>query len=296
MFAPNNVLFFFLSIGSLPAILYSIYYQRFKIRSWCPLCLGIVAVLLLQFLIQLPVYEGLYMKLTTFFVYGCIAGLLILSWVFSKELLSTKREYKALRIENLTFRRNHNLFIPYYTSLQKIDTNQTEVLPIKIGAKTPLVTLSIITNPLCKMCGEAHKMYMDVLEKHPEEIQLIFKFLVPYANPNDSKTQVSERLLQLYFEDGEEAFTHGYEEWYTKVSVEDWFDTWGKCSDVMYNNILKKQVSWCLDQGIDSAPAILINEKLFPQTYHPTDVANFIEPILAYEKKIIQNDTNNIHA
>jgi uncharacterized membrane protein len=296
MIAPNSLLFFFLSIGSLPAILYSLYYQNFKIRSWCPLCLGIVAVLLLQFLVQLPIYEELHFDYKTIPLFGCIIGLLIIGWISGKSLLSTKRENKTLRIENLTFRRNHNLFIPYYRSLKKIDTSLAGILPIKIGVSNPIVTLSIITNPLCKMCSEAHKVYMDVLEKYPNEVQITFRFLVPHANPNDTKTQVSERLMQLYFEDGGEAFIHGYEEWYKKESIEEWFDTWGKCSNVMYNNILKKQVTWCLSQGIDSSPAVLINEKLFPQSYHPTDIANFIEPIITFEKNAIKNNTNNIHA
>ncbi len=48
--------------------------------------------------------------------------------------------------------------------------------------------------------------------------------------------------------------------------------------------------------GIDRTPAVLVNGKLFPETYNPTDIENFIEPILEQSIKISKEEINTIHA
>src|SRR5690606_35227122 len=49
---PTNNITNILIIASLPIALYSIFYQAFAIKKWCPLCLGVVAILFgLNFLV-----------------------------------------------------------------------------------------------------------------------------------------------------------------------------------------------------------------------------------------------------
>lgn len=38
----------FLSVCSFPYIIFSLSYQRLKVKKWCPLCLGVLTVLLLE--------------------------------------------------------------------------------------------------------------------------------------------------------------------------------------------------------------------------------------------------------
>src|SRR5690606_15787424 len=43
-----------LSLFTLPYCIFSIYYQGVKLKKWCPLCLGTVAVLLISFIFLAP--------------------------------------------------------------------------------------------------------------------------------------------------------------------------------------------------------------------------------------------------
>ena len=56
----------------------------------------------------------------------------------------------------------------------------------------------------------------------------------------------------------------------------------------MYNNVLNEQVKWCLKNNIVSTPTMMINNKLFPETYNQNDVENFISYIFEFEKNKLQ--------
>jgi protein-disulfide isomerase len=77
---------------------------------------------------------------------------------------------------------------------------------IVLGAKNPLLKLTIITNPLCKSCIDAHKTYKELLHNYKDSVQLNFRFLILHADRTDNKTIISERLLQLYFENDIDVF------------------------------------------------------------------------------------------
>jgi len=284
IYNPNNTFFYILSLLSLPLIAYSIYYQKFRIKKWCPLCLSIASILALQFTLTFFNYKKFHFEFHTIFLYTFFLGILILTWISINPLLIKAQKYNALVIENLTFRRNHHLFLPYYNSLKEIGTDLENIFNISVGVKTPIINLVSVTNPLCKNCKEAHHVYTRLLQKYPNEIKINFLFLVPNKIREDTKTKVSERLIQIYHEKGEPLFIKALNEWFTNVNSKDWLIKWGKCTDIKYNTLIEKQVNWCLRNEIMSTPVLIINGKLFPKTYYPKDIENFIEPILEFEK------------
>lgn len=204
-------------------------------------------------------------------------------------MLIIKQKHNALKIENLTFRRNHHLFLPYYHSLKKINNNLDNT-KISLGAEKSFINLIAITNPLCKSCKESHKVYTRLLQKYPNEIQISFLFLVPHKDRKITKTKISERLLQIYHEKGEQLFKKTLNDWFTNLNSKNWLKNWGESTDIKYNTFLKEQVKWCLENEITNTPTLIINEKIFPDNYQIKDVENFIEPILEFEKN------KNIHA
>jgi len=287
---PNNLIFFVLSVLSILIIVYSVFYQYFKIKKWCPLCLSIASVLTIQFFLMLFNFKELHFKFSSVLLFGIFLGILIISWQTLKMFIVTKQKHNDLAIENLTFRRNHHLFFPYYQSLKRIDANLDSVYKISLGKNASTIKLIAITNPLCKSCRESHKVYNHLLQKYPNDIEITFLFLVPYKNKEDFRTQISERLLEIYVEEDIKIFNKAFDEWFEYVNVEIWLKKWGKCKNLSYNLYLAEQVNWCLKSKITSTPILIINSKLFPETYHPKDIENFIEPILEFENNKIGNN------
>jgi hypothetical protein len=225
-------------------------------------------------------------------VFGLLSVLLLKQ---VKLFLVSKLQIENLSIQNLSFRRDYKLFIPYYNSLNEIDTQADKIREISLGVRTPILKLTIITNPLCKSCIEAHKTYMNLLKSYNNRIQLNFRFLVPSNDRTDHKTIISERLLQLYFEDDIGVFLEAFNDWYNNVNVKNWTKKWRKCEDLEYNNVLYQHMHWSMINGILSTPITLINDRLFPLNYNFKDIINFIEPILEHESGIIEQKNNNIH-
>jgi len=293
---PFSILTLIISAIALPVVVYSIYEQYFTIKKWCPLCLGVAFVLVLQFSTLLATYETTLFQYSDILLLTTVLAITIIGWLALKPLLLLEQKNITLEIENLSFRRNHKLFIPYYNALTKLDTEDSTITQIVLGAENPIIKLTIITNPLCKSCIEAHKTYIDLLQKYKDSIQLNFRFLVPNKDRADNKTIISERLLQLYFENDTEVFFNAFNDWYSNGNTKMWTKKWGKCKDIKYNKMLSQQIYWCLKQGIESTPIILINKKLFPKNYSFKDIEHFVEPILEQEMLKTKKEINNIHA
>ncbi len=71
-----------ISTAAVPYTVFSVYYQGFKIRKWCPLCLGVQLLLITEFLMILPELSNLQFSFN-----GISSSILILSSIFLVLLL-----------------------------------------------------------------------------------------------------------------------------------------------------------------------------------------------------------------
>ena len=82
---------------SVPYPIFSIYYQGFVLKKWCPMCLGVQLILIVEFIILLPQFlkfsfsfNALSGLILTFLVTGIIYTLFIL---FTREKMSNEMHY-----------------------------------------------------------------------------------------------------------------------------------------------------------------------------------------------------------
>lgn len=277
--SPYTNIFKILSILTLPIVVYSIYHQYFKIKKWCPLCLVIASILLLQFsVLQFIQSEPTFNPIALMPILSILV-ISIISWLNLKKLMFNGFENNKLRIENLTFRRNYHLFLPYFNSLHQIDTNEEITSDISIGNPNADIEILAITNPLCELCFEAHDMLMKLLEKYDNKILIKFRFLVSHENRKEIKTQIAERLMELYIND-KITFFEAFNHWYSRVTISEWINKWGECKDKKMNTVIRNNEIWCINNNFNRTPTILINGKLFPEFYFPNDIVNFIDKLL----------------
>ncbi|RRO22160.1 vitamin K epoxide reductase family protein [Flavobacteriaceae bacterium 14752] len=274
-----NVLHLSFSVLSIPIIIYSVYFQYFKIQKWCPLCLGIAFVLVAQsVLLGIDYTKSLSMNTSQFLYHFSLLAVILVAWFHIKTLLKTYSKYEGLMIENLKFRRNHKLFVPFYDSLKPIESEIDQKFTICLGNKNTANTITIITNPFCQFCKKAHKTYMELLNEHQNDIQFKVVFLLTERNPNKIKVFVLKNLVGIYKEQGELGFAKALNDWFESRNPKQWLERW----EVNTKNtelILKEHIKWCNINNILKTPSILLNGKLFPESYHITDIKHFIEPI-----------------
>ena len=138
LFSSNNNLLILITLIALPITLYSIYYQFSVVKKWCPLCLGIVAVLWLQglcLLLNKPFLTNPKFDIGSGFILFFSFLLITSLWSFIKPLLKKQQDLEKLEIEHFKFKRNFDLFNAVYSKSEKIDISIDTTNEIVLGNK-----------------------------------------------------------------------------------------------------------------------------------------------------------------
>jgi hypothetical protein len=286
--ASNAATWIFLaSMAAMPFTLFSLWYQWFRVKKWCPLCLCVVLTLWLM--LAPSIFSLQHASAESWSVWGLLqfASIFTLAafvWAWIKSLLPLMSQVDELERDDLSFRRNYHLFLPYFYKQLPVDVAELEG-DIFLGNKNAPVELLAITNPMCSTCITSHFMYEELLKKYPSELRLRLRFVVPFTNRKDPRTLVAEKMIELFETLPEEEFRQSLHDWYL-APLKSWLDKRGKCSNSdYYNKILENQRVWCQKYDVQTTPTMFINGRLFPKFYHPTDLRFMIDEIVEKELK-----------
>ncbi len=278
-------LIYIISLLTIPFTLYSIIYQFKIVKSWCTLCLCIVALLWLQ---VIPIYlYDFSMKNVSFDLSALLLLLFNFSfasivWSYVSPLLKKEIELKDLKIEHYKFKRNYSVF---NTLLSKSDISPTGVIhenEIVLGNKTenPALNITIITNPSCSHCKEVHTLVEQLLHLNKDQIQIIIRFNVPVSSHDIDSTKITARLIELFHNEGEEKCMNAMHDAYINLEPEKWFRKWEFCSTESFFEVLKEQSNWCIEHNKNFTPEILIEGKSYPKEYNRKELLFFVEDLL----------------
>ncbi len=291
-FSTNNSIIIIISLITLPITLYSIYYQYAIVKKWCPLCLGIVAVLWLQcctlFLTKTS-FISIKLDFNSSFILFFSFLLTTTLWLFIKPLLKKQQELEKLEIEHYKFKRNFELFNAVYSKSKVIDTSPIDPKEIILGNKNASLRILIITNPSCFYCKEAHTDLENILKKNSDTVNITIRFNINIKDKNSIAHRVTEKLIEIYNTESEELCIDALHEVYkSDVDLDKWIFKWGEPSNGIFNNLLKMQQDWCHENSINFTPALYVNGKQFPKEYNRSDLNYFIEDLIE------QNESNSI--
>lgn len=294
-FGKTNSIIILLTTLTIPVTLYSIYYQYIIVEKWCPLCLGIVAVLWTQFGTFLIGGAGIKDISLNFgnSVIALFSFLLATSiWIFIRPLLHGRHELGKLKIEHYKFKRNFDLFLSVLNKGVRLEPNLPtfEGREIVLGNVHANVSILLVTSPQCFYCKSAHNELEKVLDKNPDDINLVIRFNVNAKEKEDIGNRVCSRLLELYETQPVETLLKAMGEAYAEDSdLPKWLLDWGEpINHEDYSTILLEQQQWCIEKEVHFTPAVYINGKEFPKEYQRTDISYFIEDLT--------ESTNNLSA
>jgi uncharacterized membrane protein len=264
--------------------IYSIYQQAYIIKKWCPLCLTIAAILLLQGIVAIISISEIFFQPR--FIAGvlCITALVCIVWHYLKKLFENSARLHNTEIECLSFKRNYHLFITYYKLTNPIeDSRIKKEKEIIIGSEQAPIQITLISNPLCPACQKAHSELKSFLQQFPANISLRIVFFVPYHNTHDPGTMIASWLVHTYFNNKEKGIKT-IENWYANPNFKE-FDKLKLLSDIVKQQqpFLQNQAQWCVQQRLTLTPLLLINNKIFPLIYRTNDLRFHIEAIIEFE-------------
>ncbi|MDR0207420.1 MAG: hypothetical protein LBI45_09225 [Bacteroidales bacterium] len=260
---------------SLPYTIWSILYQKFKIKQWCILCLFIQSALWAIFVINL--IFG-YIKFTTVIYYDAIIiifSLYVLLCLFLNFLMpniqiwfdgiSTSQSYRRLKANDEVFdgllKQSSEYIIPKQFS------------KVFFGNPNAEFFLTVITNPHCAPCAKAHKVLEHFLTKSEKiAVQYIF------TSFDVSLDSSSEYLIGAYFADPDKA-REIYSKWFEegRLKREIFFLKHPLGTNKECKIEYMKHREWLMSTEFYETPTILVNGYLFPKDeYSLEELENFL--------------------
>jgi uncharacterized membrane protein len=280
LYTPELISFFvIINICALPYTLWSIWYQKFKAKQWCSLCLGVQGLLWILFftnilfgLIQLPDFNlANILKI-------CLCYLippLTINILASR--LSEGNKTETITQELNSIKSNEDVFIALLKEQPRYEVNH-KASRILWGNPDSDILVTIITNPHCEPCSKLHARIEKLLESSGNNlcIQYIFSYFEKY------KELVSSNLFMIgaYMNNELPKTKKIYNDWFGngKYSRDEFFETHKVLIDSYgVKEEFHKHEDWVKMNSIRATPTILVNGYKLPDNYTIEDLEYFKE-------------------
>ena len=260
-----------MNLFTLPYTFWSIWYQKYKMKTWCILCLSVQCILGSYFI------TGLFFGYLTFvnfnFIGFGIVGCLFIFCIIIINLLSTlyqqAKQKRILTYKINALKINEGVFVtllkqqPYY-SVSADDSN------ILFGNPDAKFKITIFSNPHCSPCRKMHTRVKVLLEARNDiSVQYIF------SSFNESLDTSNKFLCSVYINKPIEVASLIYDEWFSNVShtSQEIFDKYKlDLESVVVQEEFDRHIKWKKVTGISATPTILVNRYQLPTHYTIEDL------------------------
>lgn len=270
-----------LLLSSFPIILVSIYYQKFVEKKWCPICLLIISVILLE-LVYVTIFQDVIFNafnIVSVLIYFFIGFSTLLVWFTLKKSFIKANELKENELKANRFRRNYFVFKNALVGNQKYEIPEELSLS---NNKKALINIDLITSPFCGFCKDPHFMLQEIKKNYGDTINVrTIYFFDIYDEQDDSLKQFHRNLLYINQPSKEEEFDNAMSDWYSNKDVDSWMRKYGEVFDSKrIDLLLKSQYDWCNRYKLNFTPCLFINGYKYPEAYDLGDLKYFIQDII----------------
>ncbi len=286
----NALLISAMTAFAFPFVLYSIYYQYRVVKKWCPLCLGIGFVLILQFSSLLlydfsPAKIHLDMQSIGLLAWSLLSSAAI--WSLLKPVLKRKEALGKLELAHHKFKRDFSLFNALYAKGSSLSSTAPIAREIVLGNRNAPIEIILVTSPFCYFCKAAHRDIDKILRKAKDKVKVIIRFVVDVKNKDTDLYKITSKLIEIYNLKGDTACLHALEEVYgAEVDYKKWLQKYNQRSYEKYESTLEQQHKWTQANGINFTPAFYLNRKAYPKEYDRIDLLYFIEEFIELQLKM----------
>lgn len=276
LFTPSLVYYSALiNIISLPYTFWSIWYQKFRAKQWCPLCLIVQVLLWSIFLIDLIFgfigipyfsYPAILLIICLYIIPYLVISLFLPTLGEAHKSHDMSYEINSLKMKDEVFKtllRNQ----AYYP----VNKDTSAIL---FGNHDANNLITIVTNPHCQPCAFMHKKIMNLIEKSPEKLCVQYTFTSFSENLKSSAQFLIATYLSRPFEEIEEIYNAWYDE--EKYHRESFFAKY--VLDIDSKEVWKemnKHKEWLDKTDINATPTVLLNGYKFPEIYKIEDIKLF---------------------
>lgn len=255
----------------IPLSLWCIWYQWFKIKQWCTLCLSVHAILLLESILSLFLFQW-----PISYPSVSYAGLSYCAVVFSIHYVVMLYE-SHLRLKSITYELNYlktqeGVFnsILYQQPHIQVSSEDSHIV---FGNPESEDIITVFSNPHCEPCAQAHEKISRLL-KMSDAIKVQYFFTAF----NDLLKE-SNRFLIGYYLSGNKDVEKVFDEWfaYGKNEKEAFFKAHPyTVGQLQVERELLLHQKWCENKRLSGTPTVLLNGYKLPPNYSIDDLENII--------------------
>ncbi|MFV8369601.1 thioredoxin domain-containing protein [Flavobacterium sp. LB2R40] len=265
-------------IASIPVLFLSVYYQKIVEKKWCPICLVIITIVLLELGYLIVFLNSAFSFSTKGLIgFGFVSLSVVIIWSALKNLLTQRKELKQHQLKAVRFERNYTIFKNSLLAKEKAQLPQS---PIILGNKESEILIAIISSPFCGHCKEVHEIMDAILAKHHYHVQIQVILKTNLETVNEESKKLFRSLMAIYKQDGETAFTRALKSWFDSKNIDEWFDLFPVNTSTQFDSTYNNQYKWCEENNYNFTPAIFINGYEYPQMYDRKNLQFYINDLV----------------
>ncbi len=265
-----------ISVLALPYPVFSIYYQAFKAKKWCPFCLAVQLVLITEFVLLFPSLKVI--AFTTPDITHFIVSILLPAaiWFVLRAYFDKTAELKDEHFSFLGFKRNPDIFkfLLQQNGFVEIQENKDSII---LGNPDAPVTVTAFLSLYCNPCAGAFKK-LKVLLDDCNDIKINVKFSVY----NDEESfKLINYLYFLYNGKGQRTATE---------FLYNWYSTDKKSRKLFYEKDIPEDLDIAEEKGktnktlfdkfkVSGTPTVFIQGYKFPTQFDYKDIEFYIDDI-----------------
>jgi len=273
----SNKIVGLISLLAIPAIVYSIWVQKFELKKWCVLCLAVSFVIVLQSLVfGIGNASWFDFSITHYNTFIFATILLTSIWFAVKPILESKIKFEKKAKELTRFKRNFHLFQFLSDEIEEYDDFE-KLNGITFGNSNAATQITLILSPSCGHCHKAFQEAYELFQNYSEKTYLNILFNLNPENEDNAYKTVVENLLALNEQDSQKA-KEALIDWHINLlDLENWKRKWTvDTPHIIVNKELENQYYWCLKNDFNYTPVKIINGNLFPEGYEIEELKYFI--------------------
>lgn len=265
-----------LSFCSLPYILFSLSYQRFKVKKWCPLCLGILMTLLMEIILgSIRILTNGFYFPTVYYCYitGLFFLVLALVWNLLNSFIKAYLKIEEKDLNYLALKRNSPVFRSMLDQQPVMDMFFSEG-DILIGNRNShMVTIAI--NLFCTPCLNLYSQLQDLINRYPNTFCLNIRFMGMDEEIRDQ--QIGLSLITMYYQD-KSLFLKAFGFWKEHKDYPLFQKEFG---DIRFSDLAKQEQAkhfiWRKQIHLNQTPAVFVGNRKLPEIYTNEDLVYFLE-------------------
>lgn len=266
-----------ISAISLPYPVFSIYYQSVKLKKWCPFCLLVQLVFIIEFLILFPVFKKFLFSATDLLRLATVFILPATVWILFKAYREKSLEFEREHYSFLKLKRNPNTFLSLLKSNDYLDISIDDY-SLVLGNPNAPVTLTAFLSFNCSPCASAFIKLKELL-KNCSEVKLNAVFLVL----DDKVTQQAiEILYYLNAVKGTDKTLDFLEQWYSlpkEAKKQLFLETVPPDQFKVAEQVRNKNNQYFIMPMIAGTPTIFIDGYKLPEPYEYGDLEYYVKDI-----------------